>query len=70
MHRWRTERMAITRKAVSAVIRVRRDPARGIHPSTHFIALNYFSAIWPDGLSWPEGVKRPDGETSVTLRIA
>lgn len=61
MYEWppSTTRESVRKSVVGTLYRVRKLQWVGIHPTTHFQALNYFSAIWPDDLDWPADIRRP-----------
>lgn len=60
MYQWRTSRQHIKMRVLDALIRLRAGRQGGVQRTTAFVALNYFSAIWPADLEWPADIRRPD----------
>lgn len=59
MYEWKSPRIAVTRRAIDCLIRLRRSPEVGVHMTTHFVVLNYLASIWPSDLEWPQSIPRP-----------
>ena len=59
MYEWKLPRIAVKRRAIDCLIRLRRSPEVGVHMTTHFVALNYLASIWPSDLEWPPTIPRP-----------
>lgn len=59
MYEWRGTPALVRENAVNALARLRANPASGVLMTTHFQALNYFAAIWPDTAPWPSDIPRP-----------
>lgn len=59
MYEWRTPRQRIAPSVIMTLKRLRINAACGVHMTTHFVALNYFAAIWPEDMEWPAGVDKP-----------
>lgn len=59
MWEWPFSPALVRDRTVAAILRLRADRAAGVHHNTHFLALNYFVSIWPEGAEWPSTVRRP-----------
>jgi len=59
MYEWRSTRVLVRDGVIRALLRLRSTPQHGLNRTTHFLALNYFEAIWPADLPWPSDIPRP-----------
>lgn len=61
---WPWDRDSARRKAINAIVRLRRGQQSRITKNTAATALNYFSQHWPADLEWPRNIARPASTTS------
>lgn len=63
LYEWPMTAWGVKSKVISVLYSLRAHRQGGVSMNTAFIAINYFSSIWPDGLKWPADIPRPEAET-------